>query len=74
MAREKMLQWLVPFLVATGISAYANYTHNDKAIAERLTAVEVQQKNDQTSIQRVEVKMDRIDSKLDRLVEWALGK
>lgn len=61
--------WLSLILAGVSliVSAYAGYNHNDKAMEHRVTTIEVQQKNDASTIQRVE-------SKVDKLVEWALGK
>lgn len=67
---------LVPVILALGsllLSGYAAYSHNDKEISNRVTAVETQQKNDHEGIQRVETQLEKVDGKIDRLVEWALG-
>lgn len=65
---------IVIALLSLVLSAYAGYSHNDKEITSRVVAVETQQKNDHDAINRVEGKVDKVDGKLDRLVEWALGK
>lgn len=54
-------------LLSLIVSGYASYSHNDKEISNRVTAVEVQQRNDTDGIKRVE-------GKVDRLLDWALGK
>lgn len=70
----KALVPIILALIALLSSAFANYSHDDKKLGERVTAVEVQQRNDTQSINRVEGKVDKLDAKLDRLVEWAFGK
>ena len=49
------------------VSAYVGYSHNDKETASRISVVETQQKNDGATIQRIEGKVDTLDSKLDAL-------
>ena len=58
---------IVLALLSLAVAAYGGYARNDKGIAERLTGVEVQQRNDAERVQRIE-------AKLDRLMDWALGK
>lgn len=48
-------------------SFYVEYTHNDKATAQRVTALEVHQVDDNK-------KLEHIESQVDKLVDWALGK
>lgn len=70
MGKQLSSEALVAILVALlslAVSAYAGYAHNDKDISNRVSVIETQQKNDGATIQRVE-------GKVDRLVEWALGK
>jgi hypothetical protein len=63
--------WLAPVILAAllslAVSAFAGYFHNDKELAQRITAVEVQQKNDTKAI-------DRVESKLDKLYEYLTGR
>lgn len=60
-------------IVSALLSGWVGYSHNDKEISNRVVAVETQQKNDHEGITRVEGKVDKVDSKVDRLVEWAFG-
>lgn len=71
--RQKLLQWLVPFLVATAVTAYASYTHNDRAIAERITKVETKQEAYQISN---DGRMDRMERKIDQILDkvYELGR
>lgn len=66
--------WWLPVVLAAGLTAVgsgiAGYFHNDKELTARVTAVEIQQQNDSSSIHRVEQKVDRVDSKLDRILGW----
>jgi hypothetical protein len=64
---SEALAAIIIALLSLAVAAWSDYSHNDKEIASRVTAVETQQKGDHEGIQRVE-------SKVDRLVEWALGK
>jgi hypothetical protein len=57
---------IVIALLSLFLSAFVGYSHNDRDISNRVSVIETQQKNDGATIQRVE-------SKVDRLVEWALG-
>lgn len=59
-------QWLLPALIAAGLSLVAGYFHNDKDLTSRVTAVETQQKNDHEAIVHT-------SEQVDKLVEWALG-
>lgn len=61
--------WMVPIIIALlslAVSGFAAYSHNDKEIASRVTAVETQQKNDHEGIKE-------LNEKVDRLLIWALG-
>lgn len=46
---------------------YTEYTHNDREIAQRISKLE-QHNTD------IDPRLDRMEKKLDKLVEWALGK
>ena len=54
-------------MLAFLVSAYAGYSSNDKETAQRITVVETQQKNDGAAINRIEGKVDTLDTKLDAL-------
>jgi len=43
---------LVIALLSLALSAYAGYTHNDKEVSNRVTAIETQQVNDTKAIER----------------------
>jgi hypothetical protein len=61
-------------IVSLLLSAYIGYSHNDKDISNRMVTVETQQKNDEQALIRIENQVDKTNLKIDRLVEWALGK
>lgn len=65
--------WIIPALLALGSVGLA---YSD--MSNRVTAVETQQHNDGASIQRVEGKVDKVDTKADRiydkLIEWERAK
>jgi propanediol dehydratase large subunit len=50
--------------VSLVVSGWSSYTNNDKAFAQRLTAVETQQLNDGRSLQRIEQNLDEIRATL----------
>lgn len=62
--------WVIPLIIAlmsvvlSGVSAY---THNDKELTARITALESHRVDDKD-------KLDHIQVQVDKLVEWALGK
>lgn len=60
--------WLALILSAAslGWAGYTNYTHNDKELAQRITAVEAHRADDTQ-------RLDRVETKLDKLLDWALG-
>jgi hypothetical protein len=55
---------IVVALVSLALSGYASYSHNDKDLTGRIIAVETQQKNDDSRLERIEQKVDRL---LDRV-------
>ena len=63
------IPWL-PFVLA-GLSLlgtlYMNFTHNDRENAQKISALESHRVDDNA-------RLDRIETKLDSLVTWALGK
>lgn len=65
MTRTSAPWWLA--LLISGVSLlgsmYASYTHNDKEITSRLTTVESHQGD-------VDHRLNRMEDKLDRLIEW----
>jgi hypothetical protein len=71
MAREKLIQWLVPFIVALAVSAFASYTDNDKALASRVTALETAQGINNTNI---ESRLWRVEQKVDRILELLITR
>ena len=48
-------------------AAWTGYSSNDKTMAQRISTLETQQRNDTAAIIRVE-------TKLDRLIEWTRGR
>jgi hypothetical protein len=68
--RPKNLPWWVEILVAAllalGTAVYLQATHDDKALRERVSAVEAAQTGQKDTI-------DHIQTQVDKLVEWALG-
>lgn len=55
--------WILPIVIALlslAVSAYAGYSHNDKELAQRISVVETQQKNDGKGLERIENKVDRL--------------
>lgn len=69
--RPKGLPWWIELVVAglisLGTAIYIQATHDDKALGERVSAVEATQKGQND-------KVDHIQTQVDKLVEWALGK
>ena len=62
--------WILPFvLLALGwlASGVVSYLHEDKSVTARVTAIETKQGDNYK-------RLDHIQSQVDRLVEWALGK
>jgi hypothetical protein len=55
-------------LVSLAVSAYAGYSVNDKSIAQRITAVEVQQSNDKDRLVRIENKLDELARRLEEFM------
>lgn len=63
---EAARHWLYPALIAGGLSVLAGYMRNDKDLTTRVTALEAHRTDDAA-------RLDRIETKLDRLVGWAFG-
>ena len=61
--------WLALALAGLSIlgTLYIEYTHTDRDNAVRISALEAHQGD-------TGQRLDRMENKLDRLVEWALGK
>lgn len=66
------LKWLVPIVMAIlsmfGTSFVA-YTKNDKDVSNRLTTIESQRAENQQRLERIEHTTERLEDKIDRLVE-----
>ena len=63
------LGWIVPFIVlflSLLVSGFAAYSHNDKELSNRVTAVEAVQKEQKDNTEK---RLDRIENKIDRLIE-----
>lgn len=73
MSREKILQWAVPFFVATAVSAFVGYVNNDKAVEARLAVVETAQGLDRAAqgLDRsvADARLNRLEQKVDRVLE-----
>lgn len=57
------MDWVLPIalaLLSLAVSGWANYNRTDKELTNRVTAVEVQQKNDGQRLERIENKLDRV--------------
>ena len=66
MSREKLLGWLIPFLIAGAFTVYASYNHNDKELSSRITAVETAQGLDRNMN---DSRLNRLEQKVDRVLE-----
>jgi type II secretory pathway pseudopilin PulG len=64
---------IIGFILSVAISSYAGYTHNDKDLSNRMTAVEVQQKNDKEAAAEMKTDIRDIKKDVSDLVKWALG-
>lgn len=65
----RAVEWLLPIAIATAsllASGYNAYERNDKALGNRITAIE-------THYADGDKRLDHIQSQVDKLVEWALG-
>jgi hypothetical protein len=69
-------EWIVPIAIATisgvislGVAGYVGYTSNDKELAVKVGQVETQQRNDGDRLNRIEIKVDSVDDKIDRILE-----
>lgn len=61
--RQFVASILVPVLIAlcgVAISAFASYTHNDKSLSNRITAVETKQDDDRQTLGEIKGTVDRI--------------
>jgi hypothetical protein len=78
MVREKLWQWLVPFLIATAVTVFASYTSNDKATEARLSVVETAQGLDRASqaLDRsvYDSRMNRLEQKIDLVLNVLLTR
>jgi len=71
MERVRRTPWwvsvLVPLLISFIVSGFVGYTQNDKQLEGRVSALEAHRQDDNQ-------KLDHIQTQVDRLVQWALGK
>lgn len=68
--------WLT-LLLALGsllMSGFNTYARSDKELSIRISVVESLQQSDRTSILRVEGKVDKVDSKVDRISDYLMPK
>lgn len=70
----KLLVTIILALLSLVVSAWNGYSRNDKANAVEIAKLQTQQKNDQDAIVRVEVKVDKVDGKIDRVIDLMLRK
>lgn len=64
--------WVLPVglaLFSLAVSAYTSYSNNDKAIAVQVSTLENQQKYNDETLKRIEMKIDRLDAKTDAGLE-----
>ena len=57
------------FGLELALSAFTGYTHNDKDISNRVSVVETQQRNDGLRQDSTDKRLQRIEDKVDRLLE-----
>ena len=64
-----LLRWAPYVLAALGVlgGIYAQFIHSDQEFATRISVLEAKETVGSD-------RLNRMESKLDRLVEWALGK
>lgn len=63
--------WLLPLIIALtslAITAFASYSSNDKALSQRITAVETKQGETQPRLIRIEDKVDDLVKVTSELV------
>lgn len=61
--------WIVPFIVlllSLLVAGFSAYSHNDKELSNRITAVETVQQEQKENVNK---RLDRIENKIDRLIE-----
>lgn len=76
------MPWWVEIVATTLLGTlglmYANYhsdaAHASEALGTRVTAVEAKQATADVKLSAVDGKTDHIQTQVDKLVEWALGK
>jgi hypothetical protein len=59
--------WILPLgiaLISLAVSGWSSYSHNDKAVAQRISVVETQQTSDGKRLDRMEDKLDQILSEV----------
>lgn len=61
-------EWFVVALAifSLAVSSFVGYSNNDKAISERVSVVETQQRNDGARLERIERKLDSVLDELRR--------
>jgi hypothetical protein len=68
--------WIMPivvFILSMTIMGFSGYFNNDKALAERITAVEAHQGDTEKRLDRIETKVDTLGSKLDTVFYYVTG-
>lgn len=68
---SKVAIWIA--VIALLGNLYIEMTHDDKANAVKIATLEAHQKQEETSMEKVDHAIERVNDKVDKLVEWALG-
>lgn len=55
-------------------AAYAGWSHSDKENAIAIRELQIQRIETERRLDVIDQKIDKVDGKLDRMVEWAFGK
>jgi hypothetical protein len=68
--RQFVASILIPVLIAlcgVAISAFASYTHNDKALSNRISTIEAKQEDDRRTLGEIKVTLDKV---YDKVAGW----
>lgn len=68
--------WIMPmvvFVLTMVIMAFSGYFSNDRALAERITAVETHEGDTAKRLDRIETKVDSLGDKLDTVFYYVTG-
>lgn len=70
---RNLLATVIIAVVSLILSGFVAYTTSQDTDHSRITAIEVQQKNDGDSLKRIEGKVDKQGDKLDKVYEYIVG-